>query len=110
MSGRGFRPHFMFMWPNARLGGMAPEVGSSVLMDLRRASISRNPATEEELAAHEAKLRDMFAKKSDPYFCTARVFDDGIIDPRDTRRVLGLCLAVVNMRPEIRAPRPIFRM
>ncbi len=110
MSGRGFRPHFMFMWPNARLGGMAPDVGAGVLMDLRRASISRNPATEEELAAHEAKVRAMFAEKSDPYFCTARLFDDGIIDPRDTRRVLGMCLAVVSMRPEVRGARPVYRM
>lgn len=110
MSGRGFRPHFMFMWPNARLGGMNPDVGSSVLMDLRRASISRNPATEEELAQEEARLRAMFEEKSDPYFCTARVFDDGIIDPRDTRRVLGLCLSVVNLRPERRDHRPVYRM
>jgi 3-methylcrotonyl-CoA carboxylase beta subunit len=110
MSGRGFRPHFMFMWPNARLGGMNPDVGSSVLMDLRRGSISRNPASDEELANHEAELRAMFEEKSDPYFCTARLFDDGIIDPRDTRRVLGICLAVVAMRPEIRPVRPVYRM
>jgi 3-methylcrotonyl-CoA carboxylase beta subunit len=110
MSGRGFRPHFMFMWPNARLGGMNPDVGSSVLMELRRSSISRGEATEEELAEHEAKLRQMFEEKSDPYFCTARLFDDGIIDPRDTRRVLGLCLSVVNLRPEIRDQRPVYRM
>lgn len=110
MSGRGFRPRFMFMWPNARLGGMNPDVGSAVLMDLRRASISRNPATEQELAAHEASLRRMFEEKSDPYFCTARLFDDGIIDPRDTRRVLGICLAVGAMRPEPRPCRPVYRM
>ncbi|RBI70123.1 methylcrotonoyl-CoA carboxylase [Roseovarius sp. TE539] len=110
MSGRGFRPHFMFMWPNARLGGMNPDVGSSVLMDLRRASISQGEASDAELAEHEAKLRRMFEEKSDPYFCTARVFDEGIIDPRDTRRVLGMCLSVVNLRPEIRDQRPVYRM
>ena len=110
MSGRGFRPHFLFMWPNARLGGMNPDVGSSVLMDLRMASISRDPASKEELAAHEAKLRAMFEEKSDPYFCTARLFDDGIIDPRDTRRVLGLCLSVVTGRVEERPSRPVYRM
>jgi len=110
MSGRGFRPRFLFMWPNARLGGMNPDVGSSVLMDLRRASISRHPATDEELAAHEAKLRRMFEEKSDPYFCTARLFDDGIIDPRDTRRVLGICLTLGAMRPELRPVRPVYRM
>lgn len=110
MSGRGFRPHFLFMWPNARLGGMNPDVGSSVLMDLRRASISRDPASDTELAEHEAKLRAMFEEKSNPYFCTARLFDDGIIDPRDTRRVLGLCLSVVTGRVEERPSRPVYRM
>lgn len=110
MSGRGFRPRFMFMWPNARLGGMNPDVGSSVLMDLRRASISREPATEEELAAYEAELRDMFETKSDPYYCTARLWDDGIIDPHDTRQVLALCLATGAMSPPPRENRPVYRM
>lgn len=110
MSGRGFRPRFMFMWPNARLGGMNPDIGSSVLMDLRRASISKKPATPEELAAYEAKARGLFETKNDPYFCTARLFDDGIIDPRDTRAVLALCLATGAMRPPVRPNRPVYRM
>ena len=110
MSGRGFRPRFMFMWPNARLGGMNPDVGSSVLMDLRRASISRHPATEEELAAYEAELRRQFDEKSNPYFCTARVWDDGIIAPTDTRAVLSLCLAAGAMQPARPDPRPVYRM
>jgi 3-methylcrotonyl-CoA carboxylase beta subunit len=110
MSGRGFRPRFMFMWPNARLGTMSPDVGSSVLMDLRRSSISRNPATEEELAAHEAKLRDMFDTQSNPYYCTARLWDDGLIEPADTRDVLGLCLAIGAMEPPVTGTRPVYRM
>ncbi|MBX9587731.1 MAG: methylcrotonoyl-CoA carboxylase [Hyphomonadaceae bacterium] len=110
MSGRGFRPRFMFMWPNARLGGMNPDVGSSVLMDLRRASISRTQASPEELAAYEAELRHMFESKSDPYYCTSRIWDDGIIDPRDTRTVLALCLATGAMRPTVPGNRPVYRM
>lgn len=110
MSGRGFRPRFMFMWPNARLGGMSPDVGASVLMDLRRASISKNPATEEELLEHERQLKAMFDEKSTPYYCTARLWDDGIIHPADSRRVLALCLATGAMRPEVRAHRPVYRM
>ncbi|WP_439574753.1 acyl-CoA carboxylase subunit beta [Phreatobacter sp.] len=110
MSGRGFRPRFMFMWPNARLGGMNPDVGSSVLMDLRRASISRHPASEEELAAYEAELRRQFDEKSNPYFCTARVWDDGIIAPADTRAVLSLCLATGAMQPPVPGHRPVYRM
>jgi 3-methylcrotonyl-CoA carboxylase beta subunit len=110
MSGRGFRPRFMFMWPNARLGTMSPDVGSSVLMDLRRSSISRNPATEEELAAYEAQLRKMFDEQSNPYYCTARLWDDGLIEPQDTRDILGLCLTVGALQPPVRGNRPVYRM
>jgi 3-methylcrotonyl-CoA carboxylase beta subunit len=110
MSGRGFRPRFLFMWPNGRLGGMNPDIGSAVLMSLRRGSISRQGDTEEALAEHEAKVRAMFEEKSDPYFCTARLFDDGIIDPRDTRRILGLCIALGFTQPETPGHRPVYRM
>lgn len=110
MSGRGFRPRFMFMWPNARLGTMSPDVGSSVLMDLRRSSISRHPATEEDLAAYEAKLRKMFDEQSNPYYCTARLWDDGLIEPQDTRDVLGLCLTIGAMQPPETGNRPVYRM
>jgi len=110
MSGRGFRPRFMFMWPNARLGTMSPDVGSSVLMDLRRSSISRNPATDADLAAHEQQLRQMFDEQSDPYYCTARLWDDGLIDPTDTRDVLGLCIAIGAMEPPVTGTRPVYRM
>ena len=110
MSGRGFRPRFMFMWPNARLGTMSPDVGSSVLMDLRRSSISRNPATEADLAEHEQRLRKMFDEQSDPYYCTARLWDDGLIEPADTRDVLALCMAVGAMEPPSTGVRPVYRM
>lgn len=110
MSGRGFRPRFLFMWPNARLGGMNPDVGSAVLMELRRGSISRQTDTDGDLTEHEAMVRAMFDEKSDPYFCTARLFDDGIIDPRDTRRILGICIALGNLRPETGGHRPVYRM
>jgi 3-methylcrotonyl-CoA carboxylase beta subunit len=79
-------------------------------MDLRRSSVSRNPATEEELAAHEAKLRNMFDVQSDAYYCTARLWDDGLIEPADTRDVLGLCLAIGAMEPPVTGVRPVYRM
>ena len=110
MSGRGFRPRFMFMWPNARLGGMSPDVGSSVLMDLRRASISKKPATKQELAEYEQKVRNMFEEKSAAYYCTARIWDDGIIEPADTRQTLALCLAVGVMQAPETGYRPVYRM
>ncbi len=110
MSGRGFRPRFMFMWPNARLGTMSPDVGSSVLMDLRRSSISRDSATDADLAAHETQLREMFDVQSDPYYCTSRLWDDGLIEPRDTREVLSLCIAIGAMQPPATGPTSVYRM
>jgi 3-methylcrotonyl-CoA carboxylase beta subunit len=89
---------------------MSPDVGSSVLMDLRRSSISKEPATEAELAAYEAKLRQMFDEQSSPYYCTARLWDDGLIEPQDTRDVLGLCLAIGAMQPPVTGNRPVYRM
>jgi 3-methylcrotonyl-CoA carboxylase beta subunit len=81
-----------------------------VLMDLRRSSISRNLATEADLIEHEAKLRRMFDEQSDPYYCTARLWDDGLIEPTDTRDVLGLCLAIGAMEPPATGQRPVYRM
>jgi 3-methylcrotonyl-CoA carboxylase beta subunit len=89
---------------------MSPDVGSSVLMDLRRSSISRNPATEDELAAYEAKLRRMFEEQSDPYYCTSRLWDDGLIEPQDTRDVLGLCLTIGALQLPVTGNRPVYRM
>jgi 3-methylcrotonyl-CoA carboxylase beta subunit len=100
----------MFMWPNARLATMSPDVGSSVLMDLRRSSISRNPATDSDLAEHRQKLWEMFDEQSNPYYCTARLWDDGLIDPADTREVLSLCLAIGAMEPPSAGQRPVYRM
>ncbi len=79
-------------------------------MDLRRSSISRNPATEQELNAYEAQLRRMFDEQSDPYYCTARLWDDGLIEPQDTRDVLGLCLAIGAMQAPQTGNRPVYRM
>ncbi len=110
MSGRGFRPRFMFMWPNARLGTMSPDIGSSVMMDLRRSSITRNADGDAELRRYEADLRRMFDEQSDPYYCTARVWDDGLIEPKDTREVLALTLAIVSMQPPVGGNRPVYRM
>ncbi len=110
MSGRGFRPRFMFMWPNARLGTMSPDIGSSVMMDLRRSSITQADKSAEALSNYEADLRRMFDEQSDPYYCTARVWDDGLIEPRDTREVLALTLAVAAMQPPVEGNRPVYRM
>ncbi|MBV9747426.1 MAG: methylcrotonoyl-CoA carboxylase, partial [Acetobacteraceae bacterium] len=81
MCGRGFGPRFLFAWPNARIATMSPDVATSVLLELRRASLKRGEAEPAELAELERKTRAQFTEQSDPYYATARLWDDGIIEP-----------------------------
>ena len=110
MCGRGFRPRFLFTWPNARIATMSPEIATTVLTGLRARSLQRGQASADEMAALAAATRLQFTEQSDPYYATARLWDDGIIAPQDTRDVLGLCLALAA---QPRAPdtlSPVFRM
>ncbi|MFC6689235.1 acyl-CoA carboxylase subunit beta [Jhaorihella thermophila] len=109
MCGRGFRPRFLFSWPNARIATMSPDVASTVVTELRRASL-KSSATEDEIAALDARTRAQFEEQSDPYYATARLWDDGIIEPNQTRDVLGLCIALAAGEPRDTAPRPVYRM
>ena len=110
MCGRGFRPRFLFAWPNARIATMSPDVATTVLTGLRARSVQRGAASADEMAALEAETRRQFTEQSDPYYATARLWDDGIIEPRDTRDVIGLCLALAARTPREIEPSPVFRM
>ncbi len=109
MCGRGFRPRFLFSWPNARIATMSPDVASSVVTELRHASL-KSKASDEEIAALDAQTRAQFEEQSDPYYATARLWDDGIIEPNQTRDVLGLCLALSAGEEADTSPRPVYRM
>ena len=109
MCGRGFNPRFLFTWPNSRIATMSADVAASVLLELRRASL-KGDASPAELDELEQRTRAQFDEQSDPYYASARLWDDGIIDPRDTRRVIGLCLALAVSDPPDRSPSPVFRM
>jgi len=109
MCGRGFRPRFLFSWPNARIATMSPDVAATVVTDLRRASL-KSPASEAEIAALDAQTRAQFEAQSDPYYATARLWDDGIIEPNQTRDVMGLCLALAAGEAQDPGPRPVYRM
>lgn len=98
MSGRGFDPDFIFAWPNARTAVMGGEQAARVMGLVAREKFAKagtTPSAEEEvqLAAMEAGIVAQFKRDSHPLAGTARLYDDGLIDPRDTRRVLGFCLA-----------------
>jgi geranyl-CoA carboxylase beta subunit len=96
MCGRGFDPRFIFSWPTARTAVMGGAQAAKVMDIVNRAKIERTgmTANEEALKAMSDGLRLRLDKESAALFGTARLWDDGIIDPRDTRRLLGLCLAI----------------
>lgn len=110
MCGRGFGPRFLFSWPNARIATMSPDVASNVLLELRRSSLKRGDAAPGELEELERATRAQFTEQSDPYYATARLWDDGIIEPGQTRDVLGLCLALAASEPHDERRAPVYRM
>jgi len=109
MCGRGFRPNMMFAWPNSIVATMSADIGTNVVMELARSSISQKP-TEESLAKLDRETRAMYAEKSSAYHATSRLWDDGIIEPSQTRDVIGLCLAVAATLPPETERHHVFRM
>jgi 3-methylcrotonyl-CoA carboxylase beta subunit len=98
MCGRAYSPRFLFQWPNARTSVMGGEQAASVLATIKREALQRGGASlsdaeEEQL---KAPIREQFERQGHPYYASARLWDDGVIDPLDTRRVLGLALALTK--------------
>ena len=95
MAGRAYKPRFLFTWPNHRIAVMGAKQLAGVLEIIQReAAAKRNePVDEQKLAFGKAMIEAQLTKESDPYFATARLWDDGIIDPRDTRTVLAIALS-----------------
>jgi 3-methylcrotonyl-CoA carboxylase beta subunit len=95
MCGRASSPRFLWMWPNARISVMGGEQAASVLAQVRRDSLAARgqawPEAEEQ--AFMAPIREQYELQGHPYYASARLWDDGVIDPADTRRVLGLALS-----------------
>ena len=108
MCGRAYGPRFLFTWPNARISVMGGEQAASVLATVHRDAESW---TSEEMEAFKAPIRRKYEDEGNPYFATARLWDDGIIDPLQTRDVLGLAFAATLKAPIPRQPRfGVFRM
>ncbi len=101
MAGRAYDPRFLFTWPNHRIAVMGPEQLAGVLSIVRRQAAERagQPFDEESDAAVRAMVEGQIKKESYSFFATGRLWDDGIIDPRDTRTVLGLSLSAVHSGP-----------
>lgn len=112
MCGRAYSPRFLWMWPNARISVMGGDQAAAVLSTVRRDQIEAagNEWTQEEERAFADPIRQQYEDKGSPYFATARLWDDGLIDPRDTRRVLALGLAAAANAGLDPVSNGIFRM
>ena len=112
MCGRAYGSRLLFMWPNARISVMGGEQAANVLATVRRDSMSaRNeswPEDDEKVFMDE--IRSLYEDQGHPYYASARLWDDGIIDPRDTRRVLGLGISASLNAPVQETSFGVFRM
>ena len=112
MCGRAYGPRFLFQWPNARTSVMGGEQAASVLATIKREALERSgqsfsAADEEKL---KAPIREQFEHQGHPYYASARLWDDGVIDPLDTRQILGLALALTRAQETAATRFGVFRM
>jgi 3-methylcrotonyl-CoA carboxylase beta subunit len=105
MCGRAYGPRFLWMWPNARISIMGGEQAASVL-----ATVRGNFKSPEEEEAFKKPLREQYERQGHPYYASARLWDDGVIDPADTRRLLGLALSATLNAPIEKTRFGVFRM
>ena len=107
MCGRAYDPRFLFLWPNARISVMGGEQAAGVLATVRRGAGEASAEDEEKF---KAPIRAQYETQGHPYYATARLWDDGVIDPADTRLVLGLSLSAALNAPLEDTRFGVFRM
>ena len=112
MCGRAYQPRFLFMWPNSRISVMGGEQAASVLAQVKQAQreAQKQPMSEQEVRAFKQPILDTYETEGNPYFSTARLWDDGVIDPAETRTVLALALAATLNAPIPEMKFGVFRM
>jgi 3-methylcrotonyl-CoA carboxylase beta subunit len=112
MCGRAYSPRFLWTWPNARISVMGGEQAASVLATVKRDGLeTRGEAwSAEDEEAFKAPIREQYEHQGHPYYAAARLWDDGIIDPANTRDVLGQALAVSLNAPIAKTDFGVFRM
>lgn len=113
MCGRAYSPRFLWMWPNSRISVMGGEQAANVLLTIKREQLARGNQTDltpEEQAAFKQPILDKYEREGEPYHSTARLWDDGIIDPTQTRRILGLALSACLNQATIDTKYGVFRM
>jgi 3-methylcrotonyl-CoA carboxylase beta subunit len=112
MCGRAYGPRFLFTWPNARISVMGGEQAASVLATVRRDNIEAEGKKWSQVEEEEFKqpIREQYEAEGNPYYATARLWDDGIITPGETRRVLALCFSAALNAPIPETRFGVFRM
>ncbi|KAK6241066.1 Acetyl-CoA carboxylase - like 1 [Theobroma cacao] len=112
MCGRAFNPNFLFLWPNARISVMGGAQAAGVLSQIEGANKKRQGIqwTKEEEEKFKAKVVEAYEREGNPYYSTARLWDDGIIDPADTRKILGLSISASMNHPLEDTKYGVFRM
>jgi 3-methylcrotonyl-CoA carboxylase beta subunit len=112
MCGRAYSPRFLWMWPNARISVLGGEQASSVLATVRRDGIEARGGSwsQEEEAAFKAPILEQYERQGHPYYASARLWDDGVIDPADARRLLGLAISASLNAPIEPTKFGVFRM
>jgi acetyl-CoA carboxylase carboxyltransferase component len=112
MCGRGYDPRFLFTWPNSRISVMGGEQAAMVLAQVKRDQLAREGTdwSDEDEAAFKQPILDKYETEGSPYYATARLWDDGIIDPVQTRDVLGLALSTTYNAPMAEPRMGVFRM
>ena len=112
MCGRAYGARFLFTWPNSRVSVMGADQAATVMTIIKREQLKRTNQTldEVEAAKIQAPIRAQYEAEGHPYFGTARLWDDGIIAPADTRQVLAMALAAAAHAPIGELHRPVFRM
>jgi 3-methylcrotonyl-CoA carboxylase beta subunit len=112
MCGRAFNPRLLWMWPNARISVMGGEQAATVLATIRRDAIEAKGTawSADEEAAFKAPIREQYEREGHPYYASARLWDDGVIDPADTRKVLGLAISAALNKAVEQTRFGVFRM
>jgi 3-methylcrotonyl-CoA carboxylase beta subunit len=112
MCGRAYSPRFLWLWPNARVSVMGGPQAAAVLATVRRDGIEAGGGTwsEAEEAEFRRPIEEDYDRQGSPWYSTARLWDDGVIEPAETRTVLGLALDVVTRTPLTAPSRGVFRM
>jgi 3-methylcrotonyl-CoA carboxylase beta subunit len=112
MCGRGYLPRFLFTWPNSRISVMGAEQAASVLVQVKRDQLAREgkELSHEEAEAISKPVLEKYEREGSPYYATSHLWDDGVIDPADTRSVVALALSASLNAPLVRGPAPVYRM